>query len=70
MTFDANLIIHLLWRDLRLDFNNLKHNGNIMNEFWQNQIWIPNVHIGKTQGLTSISMSEDVTIQILRQDRN
>ena len=67
-TFKGELYIRLKWRDHRITFNNLEKNGsNILNRFWEDQIWLPPFYYSNTVDDVPILMGNRVRVEIKRQ---
>ena len=66
-TFKADLSIELKWIDHRITFNNLEKNGNFLNRFWQEQIWLPPLYFRNTEERVPILMGDIVRVKVLRQ---
>ena len=67
-TFDADLKFFLQWRDLRLKFNDLKENRNVLNALsLKEQIWLPPLYFSNTKGKVPISTGYSFDLQIIRQ---
>ena len=66
-TFKADVNIELRWIDHRITFNNLAKYGNILDSFWQNQIWLPRLYYSNTEEKIPILKSTLFQIEILRQ---
>lgn len=63
-TFKADVGIELKWMDHRLIFNNLAKNGNFLDRFWQDQIWLPPLYFRNTEERVPIGVTR---VKILRQ---
>ena len=66
-TFKADVNIELRWIDHRITFNNLAKYGNILDSFWQNQIWLPRLYYSNTEEKIPVLKSSLFRVEILRQ---
>ena len=66
-SFKADVKIALKWVDNRIIFNNLEKNGNILDRFWQDQIWLPPLIFKNTEERVPILMGKEVRVEVLRQ---
>ena len=67
MKFHSEVKIVLQWKDSRLTFKNLANEGNFLDEFWQDQIWLPPITYSNTENDGKISLTDDIIVEILRQ---
>ena len=67
MKFHGEVKIVLQWKDSRLTFKNLANEGNFLEEFWQDQIWLPPITYSNTENDGKISLTDDIIVEILRQ---
>ena len=65
-SFKADVKIALKWVDNRIIFNNLEKNGNFLDRFWQDQIWLPPLYFGNTEERVPI-LTGKVQVELLRQ---
>ena len=63
-TFKGDLDIELKWIDQRITFNNLAKNGNFLNKFWQDQIWLPPLYFSNTVDNLPITMGNIFQVEI------
>ena len=68
-TFKGNFDIELKWIDHRIIFNNLAKDGNFLNKFWQDQIWLPPLYLSNTADQIPILMGNKVRVEVLRQNK-
>ena len=66
-SFKADVKIALKWVDNRIIFNNLEKNGNILDRFWQDQIWLPPLYFSNTDEKVPILTGKHVQVEVLRQ---
>ena len=66
-TFRGKVSIEMKWNDHRIVFNNLAKNGNFLNKFWQDQIWLPPLYFTNTVDNLPIMTGNTVQVEILRQ---
>ena len=66
-TFKGDLDIELKWIDHRIIFKNLAKNGNFLNEFWRDKIWLPSLYFSNTIDDVFISKGNLYNVEILRQ---
>lgn len=69
MKFHAELTTTLHWKDPRITFKNLAHEGNFLNKFWQNQIWLPPIGYSNAAEYWKISQNDDLTVEVQRQEK-
>ena len=67
MTFEAEVHIHLSWRDRRIEFQDLKIDGTFLNKTWQDQIWLPPLYFSNAAGNIPISSGDTVGVKVLKQ---
>ena len=67
MTFLGDITLTIEWRDWRIKFKDLKENGNYLNKYWQNEIWLPPLYFSNTIGNVPILIDDSKTVKILRQ---
>ena len=66
MTFNAEVIITLKWKDPRLTFKNLKETGNYMEKSLLEQIWLPKLYFANTEGNLQLLADDSMTAQVLK----
>ena len=67
MTFLGDITLTIEWRDWRIKFKDLKENGNYLNKYWQNEIWLPPLYFSNTIGNVPILTDDSKTVKVLRQ---
>ena len=67
MTFNAEVLMELKWRDLRLWYVDLKESENYLAKEWQNKIWLPPLIFLNTVGNSPILADDSLTVQVLKQ---
>ena len=66
-TFKGDVKIKLKWTDHRIIFKNLAKNGNFLNRFWQDKIWLPSLYYSNTVDDLPILMGNHFQVDIVRQ---
>ena len=66
MTFNAEVIITLKWKDPRLTFKNLKETGNYLEKYLLDQIWLPKLYFANTEGNSQCLADDSMTAQVLK----
>ena len=67
MNFRAETKVEVQWRDYRISFNNLANNGNFLNKFWSEQIWLPPLYFSNTNDDVHIIEGSSFIVEVLRQ---
>ena len=53
-----------------IKFKDLKENGNYLNKYWQNEIWLPPLYFSNTIGNVPILNDDSKTVNVLRQGKS
>ena len=67
--FNAEIKVFIWWKDPRIVFKNLRTDGNYLNKYWQDQIWLPPLYFSNTRGNAPILGEDSMTVEILQQAR-
>ena len=65
--FNAEVKIFIWWKDPRITFKNLRTDGNYLNKYWQDQIWLPPLYFSNTRGNAPLLGEDSMTVEVLQQ---
>ena len=68
MKFHAELTTTLHWKDPRITFKNLAHEGNFLNKYWQDQIWLPPIGYSNSEEYMKTSLYDDLIVEVHRKE--
>ena len=71
MKFEAEVTVILQWRDPRITYKNLAADGNFLDTYWRDQIWLPQLTFTNTYGNLPLSIDangdDSIVVEILNQ---
>ena len=66
MTFHAEIKITFQWRDHRITFKHLDKEGNFLNKYLQQQIWMPPIAYSNNKMKFKIAFNGQINVEIQR----
>lgn len=65
--FNAEILVDIWWKDPRITFTNLRSDGNYLNRYWQEKIWLPPLYFSNTRGNAPLLGEDSIIVEILQQ---